>query len=253
MKRNALLAVAFTLTALVTVTPAVYAQEPPPVTIDLRDAPIRSALEQIFNSANLQYTIDPQVSGFVTLKIRDQPFENALKLIMRTATIPLTYTKENNVYIVKPRPAPQPVTSGLDAPQELEEPQRRPPDIIPLTYIDAVDLDQLLGPFLYLRPFARLGGGMGGGMMGGGMGGMGMGGMGGGMMGGMGGMGMGGMGGGMMGGGGMGGMGMGGMGGGMMGGMGGFGGGMGGMGGGMGGFGGGGMGGFGGFGGGRGF
>jgi hypothetical protein len=229
------------LTVLVGAPLAAQAQQdtPPPVTIDLRDAPIRSALEQIFNSANLQYTIDPQVSGFVTLKIRDQPFENALKLIMRTATIPLTYTKENNVYIVKPRPLTPPPTSGLDTTPEVEEPQRRAPDIIPLTYIDPMDLQQLIGPFLFMRPFTRaqqmgggmMGGGMGMGGMGGGMGmggmggGMGMGGMGGGMgMGGMGGgMGMGGMGGGM-GGMGMGGMGMGGMGGGM--GMGGMGGGM---------------------------
>ncbi|MGC4045149.1 MAG: hypothetical protein QM758_15265 [Armatimonas sp.] len=252
MKQNITLAAMLSLAVLVGAPLAARAQDaPPPVTIDLRDAPIRSALEQIFNSANLQYTIDPQVSGFVTLKIRDQPFENALKLIMRTATIPLTYTKENNVYIVKPRPMTPPPTSGLEAPPDVEEPQRRPPDIIPLTYIDPMDLQQLIGPFLFLRPFSRAGqsgmGGMGGGGMGGGMGGFGgMGGMGGGM---------GGMGGGMGGFGGMGGMG-GGMGG-MGGGMGGFGG-MGGMGGGMGGMGGGGMGGFGGmggggFGGGRGF
>ena len=241
------LAAALSMAGILSAPMTARAQDaPPPVTIDLKDAPIRSALEQIFNAANVQYFMDNQVQGFVTLKIRDQPFENALKLIMRSSSVPLTYTKEGGVYLVKPRPQTPPPTSDLNAPEVVDEtPTSRPPDIITLSYIDALDLDQLLGPFLYLRPFQRQmqsgGGGMGGGMggMGGGMGGMGggMGGMGGGM-GGMGG-GMGGMGGGM---GGMGG-GMGGMGGGM----GGMGGGMGGMGGGMGGMGGGG------FGGGRGF
>ncbi len=244
IKRTMLLAAALSVTTLVVAPGVARAQEPPPVTVELRDAQIKSALEQIFNSANVQYTIDPLVSGFVTLKIRDQPFENALKLIMRTATIPLTYTKENGVYIVKPRPMIPPTTSGLDSAPEVDEPQRRPPDIIPLTYIDAMDLQQLIGPFLFLRPFQRqqqMGGGIGGG--GGGLGG------GGGFGGGGGGLGGGGFGGGGggLGGGGFGGGGFGGGGGGLGGGGGGFGGGGGGLGGGGGGFGGGG------FGGGRGF
>jgi len=45
--------------------------------------------------------IENSVAGFVTMKLEDQPFENSLKLVMRAATVPLTYTKENNVWIVK--------------------------------------------------------------------------------------------------------------------------------------------------------
>ena len=37
------------------------------------------------------------------MNLSEQPFENALKLVMRANTIPLTYTKENDVYIVKAR------------------------------------------------------------------------------------------------------------------------------------------------------
>src|SRR5678815_3689996 len=93
----------------------------PPITLDLRDAPIRQALEQVFNSAKVDYSIDNAVAGYVTLKITEQPFENALKLIMRSASIPLTYTKESGVYIVKPRPldtyAPPPVPTQPDTAQ----------------------------------------------------------------------------------------------------------------------------------------
>ena len=196
MKRHYFLplAAALSLTGLLGAPMSARAQDAPaPVTIDLKDAPIRSALEQIFNAANVQYQMDNQVQGFVTLKIRDQPFENALKLIMRSATIPLAYTKENGVYIVKPRPVTPPTTGDLNTPEVNEAPTSRPPDIITLSYIDVKDLETLLGPFLTLRPFQRWGGGQGGG---GGMGGMGGGLGGGGFGGGGGGLGGGGFGGG---------------------------------------------------------
>ena len=221
-----------------------YAQQdrnPNSITLDLKDAPIRTVIEMAFKQAGItNYVIDNNVAGFVTMTITEQPFENALKLIMRAATTPLTYIKENNVYIVKPRQITQSnPTPAPDLTQEVSTRNNVSFERIPLTFIDPIDLMGAFGNITFIRQFNRAGGGgggMGGGMggMGGGMGGMGggMGGMGGGM-GGMGGGGMGGMGGGM---GGMGGGGMGGMGGGM-GGMGG--GGMGGMGGGMGGFGGG--------------
>ena len=198
-------------------------RNPNSITLDLKDAPIRTVIEMAFKQAGItNYVIDNNVAGFVTMTITDQPFENALKLIMRAATTPLTYIKENNVYIVKPRqitvsnPTPAPDLTQDDSLRNNVSFER-----IPLIFIDPMDLMGAFGNITFIRQFNRGGGGgggMGGGMGGGGMGG-GMGGMGGGGMGGMGGGGMGGMGGG-----GMGGMGGGGMGGGM-GGMGGFGGG----------------------------
>jgi type II secretory pathway component GspD/PulD (secretin) len=216
-------------------TVSAHAQAPekalPPITLDLRDAPVRQALEQLFNNAKVDFSIANEVQGFVTLKITDQPFENALRLILRSSSIPLTFVRESGVYIVKPRIA-ETLDPNAGAPPPITDPNAgalpaASYDQIQLTYIDSADLSGTLG-ITFIRSFTRQGGQGGqGGQQGGGMMG-GMGGMGGGMMGG-------GMGGGMMGG-------MGGMGGGMMGG------GMGGMGGGMGGM----MGG-GGFGGGRGF
>src|SRR5438045_2179417 len=79
------------------------------------------------------------VAGYVTWTITDQPFENALKLIMRSASLPLTYTRESGVFIVKPRPldtgiAPPPV-SAPDQTQQTR--QYQPYEQIQLTYIDA--------------------------------------------------------------------------------------------------------------------
>jgi len=178
----------------------------PNISIELNDSPIRTSLEMLFKQANIQnYVIDNNVAGFVSMKITDQPFETALKLIMRGASEPLTYIKENGVYIVKLR-------------QITLAPSNPVPDItlsqptsnviwerIPLTFIDPVDLMSVLGPILSINQFSRYTGGMMGGMGNGGFGGGfgSSGGLGGGSMGGFGGSGMGngnGMGGGAMGG-----------------------------------------------------
>jgi hypothetical protein len=201
MNKMQFLALTLSLGAVVVLSPtSAYAQKAgqdmPRITIDLKDAGIRGALEAMFKQAGINnYVIDNNVAGFVTLKITEQPFENAFKLIMRASSIPLTYTKENDVWIVKPRTITQnPQDLGGTPP---EDPTGvRPPaafERINLTYLDPMDLQNILGGVQTISFFSRFGnmGGMGGGM--GGMGG-GMGGMGGGMMGGMGG-GMGGFGG----------------------------------------------------------
>ena len=50
------LAAALSMAGILSAPMTARAQDaPPPVSIDLKDAPIRSALEQIFNAANVQY------------------------------------------------------------------------------------------------------------------------------------------------------------------------------------------------------
>ncbi len=190
------------------------AATPPNVTLDLQDAPIRAALEQIFRAAKVDFGIDPSVIGYVNLKVTDIPFENALRLILRSSTTPLTYLKEGNVYLVRPRALAD--TTAVVQPPELDpgtQPRRSNYEQIELTYIDPADLAQLLGITILrvgVRNQAQGGqGGQGGG--GGGIGGGGgLGGGGGFGGGGFGGGGMGGGGGGLGGGGGMGGGGFGG-------------------------------------------
>jgi hypothetical protein len=181
------------------------------ITLDLKDAPVRSSLEMIFKQAGIKnYVIDNSVAGFVTCTLTDQPFENSLKLIMRANTTPLTYTRENDVYIVKERiTTPTPQTGGFDP--ILVTPNNVSWERIPLTFIDPIDLVSAFGNILLINQFSRFTGGMNGSGMGGfgggvgngsfgGNGGFGMGngnGMGGGAMGGFGGGAFGGMNGGM--------------------------------------------------------
>jgi hypothetical protein len=196
------------------------------ISLELRDTPVRTALEMVFKQAGIKsYVIDNDVDGIIgTVNVTEQSVESALKLIMRTNSKLLTYVIENNVYIVKkriinstpPSSVPDVLTNNVPNSVSFER--------IPLIFIDPIDLISALGNILYIQQFGRYTGGMNG-MGASGNGGFGgAGGFGNGAMGGNGGLGLGagnGMGGGAMGG--LGGM-MGSQGG-MGGGMGGFGGG----------------------------
>ena len=187
------------LVCLVVCSP-VFAQN---ISVDLNDAPVRTTLEMMFKQAGIKnYVIENSVAGFVTMKLEDQPFENSLKLVMRAATVPLTYTKENDVWIVKQRifteTKPNPVPDI-----DINLPRTNSFEVIHLNFIDPFDLQSIFGPILFINQFSRFTGGMNG-MGASGNGGFGgAGGFGNGAMGGNGGLGLGagnGMGGGAMGG-----------------------------------------------------
>jgi len=109
------------LTAAVSVIPVAgaYAQAAAPadtVSLDLRDAPVRQALEQLFRNAGKNYSIDSNIQGYVTLKVTDQPFDTALRLLMRSSNPPLTYDPTNGIYQVRQRAVPSPYGDGMAPP-----------------------------------------------------------------------------------------------------------------------------------------
>jgi len=136
----------------------VFAQN---ISVDLKDAPVRTTIEMIFKQAGIKnYVIDNSVAGFVTMKLEDQPFENSLKLVMRAATIPLTYLKENDVWIVKSRRItieanPDPNFNSDPLPVKSNSFQ-----VIRLNHIDPFDLMSVLGNILFVNQFQRFQGGM---------------------------------------------------------------------------------------------
>jgi hypothetical protein len=147
----------------------VFAQN---ISVDLKDAPVRTTLEMMFKQAGIK------------------------------ATVPLTYTKENNVWIVKQRiftetkPNPAPDIS-------VDLPRTNSFEVLHLNFIDPFDLQSIFGPILFINHFSRFTGGMNGMGASGNGGFSGAGGFGNGAMGGNGGFGLGagnGMGGGAMGG-----------------------------------------------------
>ena len=192
----------FTLLSILLICSCSFAQSN--ITMELKDAPVRTSLEMIFKQAGIKsYVIENSVYGVISMNLSDQPFENSLKLVMRANTVPLTYTKENDVYIVKARRIvieanPEP-TNYSDLILERSR-NSITWEKIHLNYIDPFDLQAVLGNILFINQFGRFtgnGSGMGGFGNGagnssfGGNGGLGMGnsnGVGGGAMGGFGGM-----------------------------------------------------------------
>jgi hypothetical protein len=155
------------------------------VSLDLKDAPIRDALEKLFRQTKSDYSLDNSVQGYVTLKITDQPFETALRLLITRSATPLTYTKESGVYIIKPRRTSQ-SASGAAPGQGVSGETRSPGggasgertlvadqdgnrlitltgdtfgggrqmDVIYLTYLDPADIAQLF-KIIQIPSFSR--------------------------------------------------------------------------------------------------
>src|SRR5439155_4147241 len=83
-----------------------------PITLHLRDTPLRSALETLFEGTGLQHAVEPAVPNYpITLDIRDVPFSSALRTLLRLAP-GVTFRKEGEIYIVGMRqPTPEPTQS----------------------------------------------------------------------------------------------------------------------------------------------
>ena len=153
----------FTLLSILLICSCSFAQSN--ITMELKDAPVRTSLEMIFKQAGIKsYVIENSVYGAISMNLTEQPFENALKLVMRANTIPLTYTRENDVYIVKARvfteykqPSPE-IT--------FEQPKGIIFEKIYLNHIDPFDLQSVFGNILFISQFSRFTGGMSGSGMG---------------------------------------------------------------------------------------
>jgi len=129
------------------------------ISVDLKDSPVRTTLEMMFKQAGIKnYVIENSVAGFVIMKLEDQPFENSLKLVMRAATVPLTYTKENDVWIVKSRR----ITEFKNTSPEIKEEKVSNVSfqVIRLNHIDPFDLQSVFGQILFINQGTRFGGNM---------------------------------------------------------------------------------------------
>ena len=90
-----------------------------PVAFQMRDAPIREALEMLFIADKGQYVMDPGVGGQITLD-RKQPsdYRSALNLLVRLAKPTLTYEIENGVYIVRFRRSERRIADAGPSPEQ---------------------------------------------------------------------------------------------------------------------------------------
>jgi hypothetical protein len=131
------------------------------VTLSLRDVPLRTALQMLFQGSGLQHAVEPAVPNYpITLDIRDIPFPTALRTLLRLAP-QVTYRKEGDVYIVGMR-APQVDTTAAapeitqpDPATAAAEPQAAK---IALDYTHAAVLAQVLGARIVLSELDVMGG-----------------------------------------------------------------------------------------------
>src|SRR5438094_570290 len=91
------------------------------VTISLKDAPLRTALETLFQGTGLQHAVEPAVPNYpITLDIRDVPFSTALRTVLRLAP-QVTYRKEGDIYVIGMR---QPQVETTTAGQDVQQPDQ---------------------------------------------------------------------------------------------------------------------------------
>jgi hypothetical protein len=174
MRRNVLsyLSTAALAAALILPVRISLAQAPAaPVTLNLRDTPLRTALQMLFEGSGLQYAVQLEVPNApVTLQIRDIPFQTALRTLLRL--VPgITYRKEGDVYVIGLRPVtPEPTgyETEIPAPPEtvaggrVEVTERIPLNFLHPTIAAIVLGGQLIPTEDQVQPgFGGLGGGLG--------------------------------------------------------------------------------------------
>jgi len=186
------------------------AEDNSPVSLDLKDADVKSAIESLFRGRNRNYSITQDVTGVIpSLSITGVPFDQALKSLLKSAG--LVYRVENSVYIISKKPEVSATalvdtsavaatdTSAVDTTTTVESIIDKIPlsntgasQILSIMQGNGVNGNSGYGGYgmggMGMMGYGMMGGGMmGGGMMGGGYGGGSYGGFGGGSYGGYGG------------------------------------------------------------------
>jgi hypothetical protein len=85
--------------------------------LDLKATPLRQALATLFESTGFQHAIAPDVPNPpITMKVHEMPFEQALRAMLRSANasgIPVTYTREGDIYLIRLRPPDPPAEPAV--------------------------------------------------------------------------------------------------------------------------------------------
>ncbi len=71
------------------------------VSVNLSNGSLRSAMDVLFKSAGLNYTIDPSINQKVTASLKG-PFNVVFRALLRSTTPPLQYTVDNGIYKISP-------------------------------------------------------------------------------------------------------------------------------------------------------
>jgi hypothetical protein len=95
--------------------------------------PVADALSRLLKGSGESFILSAAAVGEVTLSLKDVPFETALKLILNASQMPLTYGREDGVYVITRR---GPATEAA-APAGATSPAAATPSVVSVTTPDA--------------------------------------------------------------------------------------------------------------------
>lgn len=111
-------------------TPVRWVLAADPVSISVKEAPVKDVLQSLAQLANQNLVVDPDLSGTVSLELRDVPFRQALTVVTRSRG--LECREEGNTFWV-------------GTPEKLEARFGRL-SLHPLEYISAKEAAETLKP-----------------------------------------------------------------------------------------------------------
>jgi len=110
------------------------------VTMDIRNAPVKDAIQQLFLKAGVDYILDPDVRGTVTIRATKVPFETAVRLLAQASDTPLSlYRNEVGVYEIRTRPTSYIASRNYrtNAPAETT---------VPVSYVEPTSITREIPP-----------------------------------------------------------------------------------------------------------
>lgn len=148
-----------------------YAAEDAPISLDLKDVDLRTAIESLFRNTGRNFAIDADVAGVVpSVSFNNVSFDQALKSLTKSAG--LVYRVDGSIYVISKKPA----ASGIATTPIVETPVIDTPvteetviDKVPLNYAGATEIYNMMqgnnssSNNSGFGGFGNSGGGMGGG------------------------------------------------------------------------------------------
>jgi len=116
------------------------------ISLDFKDADIRSILRIIALKSGINIVASPEVTGTVTIRLENVPWEKALGVLLDTYGF--GYVKQGNIISVSPL---EKLTEQKRKEQELADVQPTVSEVFKLKYIDANDAKKALEPLLSPR------------------------------------------------------------------------------------------------------
>jgi hypothetical protein len=95
--------------------------------------PVADALSRLLKGSGESFILSAAAVGEVTLSLKDVPFETALKLILDASQSPLTYGREDGVYVITRRDR----ATEAAAPPGVTSPAAAAPSVVSVTAPDA--------------------------------------------------------------------------------------------------------------------